>query len=316
MQEPTSEVRKQTNQILQEWQAGDLPFLKAVEQVEALAQETMVQESLINQGHIQYVLGYMHFYHGHYNTSIEHVKLARDHFEHVGNEQYMTRCDIFLGETYRHKGDFIRARDYFRIAHDNAARLGEIVLQCVAYVNEGQLLLSLEDHESARECLEKAVNLVEQFSPDYNPLHRAEILCEAYHALAVIHLYHKNFEGAWETAKQSLALAESISQFRTIGHANRTMGEVLTALETPPQDLEPDISDNPDFYFKASLEAFKQATNEGEMARTMHAHARSLAKRGQRVLAARKLKQATMIFVKLGMLDDVAKTTETQNDIF
>lgn len=316
MQEPTSELRQLTSQVFGAWQTGELPFLKAVEQLKALLHDSMAKDHPANQGHLHYMLGYLHFQHGHYNASLEHGKQARTHFEVAENTRYITRCDIFLGETYRQKGDFIRARDYFRIAHEEAARLGETVLQAIAYTNEGQLNLSLEDHDSARECLEKAVGLVGQFPADYSPAGRAELLCETYHALAVIHLHHQRFEEAWATAKQSLALAESINQFRTVGHANRTMGEVLMALEHPPQEPNEALSTNPDFYFKASIEAFKEAANEGEMARTMHIHARSLAKRGQRVLAARKLKQATMIFVKLGMLDDVAKTTETQNGIF
>ena len=51
---------------------------------------------------------------------------------------------------------------------------------------------------------------------------------------------------------------------------------------------------------------------EGELAKTMYEHGRSLMRRDKKMPAARKLQQAMVIFTRLGMVDDAAKAAEAQ----
>jgi hypothetical protein len=142
------------------------------------------------------------------------------------------------------------------------------------------------------------------------------MLCEVYHGLAVIFLNDGDVHAAWKKAKLALRTARTINQPLAVGQASRTMGEVLTTLEAPPEDVGGEFSVDPDEHFKASVAAFEELDSEGEVARTLHAHARSLAKRGKRVPAARKLQQAMLVFARLGMVDDAAKAAEAQAEIF
>jgi tetratricopeptide (TPR) repeat protein len=313
--EPSPEFEEKCRAILRQWQAGELPFREAAQQFAALAQEAATQRRLANQARVEYLLGYMQGYRSNLSVSIKHFENARQLFERIGNEKRVMNCDLNLGETYRQKGDFTHARRLFRSAYENSIRLNEIGPQTIARANEGQMLLSMGQTESARAALLEALELTSRWPEDQqNSL--SGLLCEIYHALAVINLNEGNFAEAWQQAKQALQIAREINQPLELGHACRTMGEVLTALEEPPEALDEGFSINPDDFFKASIDAFQSIDAEGEMARTLHIFARSLARRGRRVPAARKLQQATLIFAKLGMVDDAAKAAESQASIF
>lgn len=311
--EPTPEFNEQCRQVMFQWQAGELPFKQASEALTHLAQEAKEANNLANLARVEFTLGYIQGYRTNLTTAIRHFKRARELFERVGNERRVASCDLNLGEVYRQKGDFARARELFHDAYENAGRLEDRVAQTVACANEGQMLLSMGQFEKARLALNEALQMADEWPQDRRD-DLVGLFCEIYHGLSVIYLNDGDLDAAWNQAKQALRAARSTKQPLDLGQANRTMGEVLTVLEMAPADAE--FSANPDEYFKASIEAFRELDSEGEMARTMHVFARSLARRGRRVPAARQLQQAMLIFAKLGMVDDQAKAAETQAEIF
>ena len=292
-----------------QWKKGELPFEDASVQMKALIEEAIANQHLANQARAELLLGNMHGYRSNLNSSIKHFEIARDLYAAVGNEGRVTSCNLNLGEIYRQKGDFIKARKLFAAAYENAVKLDQIKTQAIARGNEGQMLISIGEPTIARDVLQEAVTLSENW-PEDDLNTRAGMLCEVYHALAVINLNDTRLGEAWEQAQHALEMANQLSEPLSIGQANRTMGEVLTVLEDTEHEATPDS------YFKASIEAFNGINAEGEMARTMHAYAHSLLKRGRRVRAARQLQKATLIFAKLGMIDDSSKAAEAQAQIF
>lgn len=313
--EPSPEFEERCREILGAWQSGELPFRDASQQLTTLSQEAVFQRHLANQARVEFLLGYMQGYRSNLSISVKHFENARELFERVGNEKRVLGCDLNLGETYRQKGDFTRARHLFRSAYENSLRLDEIRTQTISRANEGQMLLSMGQIDSARAAFAEVLSLKDKWPEDQMKT-VVGLMCEVHHALAIINLNEGDFEKAWREAKQTLKIARDIKRPLEVGYASRTMGEVLTVLENTPEMIEDGFSTNPDDYFKASVDAFQGIDAEGEMARTLHVFARSLARRGKRVPAARKLQQATLIFAKLGMVDDAAKAAESQAEIF
>ncbi len=311
--EPTPAFNERCRHVMFQWQAGEMPYAEAADALAQMAEEAVEQKHMANLARVEFTLGYIQGYRTNLNTAIRHFRRARELFEQVGNEQRVTSCDLNLGEVYRQKGDFGRARELFHTAYEQAGRLEDLPAQTVACANEGQMLLSMGQFEKAQMALNEALQMADRW-PEDRKEDLIGLFCEIYHGLAVVYLNDGDLEAAWSEAKRALSAANATKQPLDVGQANRTMGEVLTALELPPEDAE--FSTEPDRYFRASIEAFKELDSEGEMARSMHVYARSLAKRGRRVPAARQLQQAMLIFAKLGMVDDQAKAAETQTEIF
>ena len=314
-QEPEAGFLQRCNTIVGGWQANNTPFEQAVNDLHQMAGEAETAGHLPNQAVIQYFLGYVHGYRGDLNGSIVYFERAKSLFEQAQSAQGVNRCVLSLGESYRQKGNTIYARRHFQEAYDNAVKMGDVSTQMIARINEGQLLISVDKPVSARTALEDGLRIAAELDEDErNALCR--LLCEAHYALATVDLADKKTEAAWQHARQAYELAVSIDQPLEMGYASRTMGEVLTVLPNPPDDLGPDFSTNPNHHFEASVEAFRSIKSESELGRSLHAFGRSLAARGLRTAAAQKLRQAMMIFSRHGMVEESARANETYNQLF
>src|SRR5690349_20153347 len=135
------------------------------------------------------------------------------------------------------------------------------------------------------------------------------LVCEIHHVMALIYKALNRLEEAWAEARTALRMAQDIRHPLQIGLAQRAAGEVLVAMDRPPVG---DFSSNPDEYFQVATDIFREMGAEGEMARTMFSHSKSLVRRNKRMTAARKLQQAIIIFTKLGMVNDATHAAEMQ----
>lgn len=97
------------------------------------------------------------------------------------------------------------------------------------------------------------------------------------------------------------------------GYANRALAEIISVNPVPPMDKR--FVNDPNVYFQAANDAFLEIHAEGEVARTIYAHALSLLRAGRQMMAARKLQLAMIIFTRLGMVDDAARAAETQLEV-
>jgi tetratricopeptide (TPR) repeat protein len=308
--EPTPEFYARSMAIMNRWQSGELPFEEASQSLALMNQEAVVDNHLANQGRIEQILGVMQSYRGNLNVSIHHYERARAFFIQVNNALRIAICDLNLGEVYRYKGDFNRARALYEKAYEASKVLGDLENQAFAIGNKGQMLLSMGQLDAARADLVESYHLSTLFSPDSDE--RTGLQCELHHALTVLYLLQADYQSAWKEAGQAYAIAQQVPQPLEKGFANRSVAEVVTALNAVPAD---GFSDDPDIYYQAANEAFYEINAEGEMARTMFAHARSLARRGRRMTAARKLQHAMIIFTRLGMIDDAARAAEVQLEV-
>lgn len=314
-QEPTPDFDERATSILRRWQRGELPFKQAVEMMNDLEREAVSSGLPCNQGRVELLLGVMQGYRANLDASVRHFERARNLFERAGNRKRAVGALLNLGESYRQKGDFTRARQLFHTAFEAAESLDDKLTQANAACNEGLIFLSMERYDSARAMLNKAVHLAEQAADettDPRPL-----LCEIYHGLVSVSLRTDDLEDAWSYALQSHYIAQQIGQPLLLGFANRAMGEALSALLNVPRSAEdtvvyPVTDKDPDDYFRAASDAFQEIKAEGELARTMYAQANSLVGRGRAMMAARKLQQAMIIFTRLGMSDDAAKAAHAQ----
>jgi len=305
--EPTPEFNEKCLTLLKNWEAGELPYNDVIQHIKALQQESRDSGHITNEARIEHLAGLIQHYHGSLNTSIRHYEQARKLYAKVGNRSRVANIDLNQGENYRFKGDFNHARMLYHNAYEAAAELGELSLQTIAVVNEGLTYLALNQLEDAERAFHDGYYLSEQWSNNFQK--RAEILCELHYGMTVIHLKHEDYSAAWVDALATLKNAKQVNQPRQLGFAYRVLGEVVTHLDTIPDER---FSDDPDKHFRASMNCFQEIDAQAELARSMFEQAKSLSYRGRKTSAARKLQQVMIIFTKLGMIDDAARTAEAQ----
>lgn len=306
------EFRARYNAIFDQWQNGAVPFAEAAAKIEMLKQEAIVAGHAANQGGTELTLGIMQGLRGNLNESIIRFERALSLFEKVGNRERAATCILNLGESYRLKGNFAQAHHYFHAAYEAAVEQGNVKTQVTALANEGQMFVSLKQFDEARAALEQAYVLCrDSWTVDdaRDEGARKDNLCEIHHALAELYLDAGQVKPAWEHAKQALKIAQELQLTYRLGFAYRAIAEVLTELGTPD---DTSISPDPDEHFQSANAAFREVKAEGELAKTMIAHGKSLAKRGKRMAGARKFQQAMVIFTRLGMTDDATKAAEMQ----
>jgi tetratricopeptide (TPR) repeat protein len=305
--EPTPEFNKKCVDIINSFVGGELAYENTLAELEKLAQEANASSNLVNQGRVEQLMGYVQHYRGNLDISIRHNERARAFFSRAGNPKRVATIDLNQGENYRFKGEFNRAAKLYQAAYEVAEQFGDLRLQTIASCNEALVLLTLKKYEDAYTAFNKSLKLVQKLEPEETGV--AGVLCEIYHGLAVIHLHEGNLEAAWMRALEALQVAEETNQPLIKGYANRTLGEVITELKESPDSR---FSSDPDDYFRASLEYLQEIKADAEMARTLFAQSISLAKRGRRTTAAKKLQQVMDMFTKLGMVDDAARAAEAQ----
>lgn len=305
--EPTPEFNDKCMDVINRWQDGELPYQDAIATLNHYLQTA--HDNIVDQGRAEQLLGYIQHYRGNFTTSIQHVERARAIYEKAGNPRRMAIMDLNQGENYRFLGDFKRAVRLFRNAQQVLAELNQPRDLTSATVNEGLVLVTLGRDEEARQVFERAL-LISEALP--NDVYLQRMLCEVHHGMATLNLRGGNAQAAWVNAVEAIHLAQVTGDPILRGMANRLMGEVITELGGVPDD---DYSGEPDDYFRESIQALQEIDAQAEQARTMFVQAVSLAKRGKRTTAARKLEHVMHVFSDLGMVDDAARAAEVQRDV-
>jgi len=292
-----------------QWIGGEIPFQEALSRLDGCMREALSTSSPAKQAMVEYQLGYIHHYHGNIESSIYHYQHSRALFQQVGNQEYVARMELNLGEEYRYKGEFDRALAQFRVACAVGREINNLSLQAFAMLNTGWVLLDFEAWSEARQSLAQAELLVGQMG-DY--WQKDGVLAEVYYGLSIVALRLADAATAWKYALSLVALADRNPDARFRGYANRLLGELITELKTAP---DPIPLTSPDDYFFNSIQAFQEIRFEAEIARTLFAQACSLALRDARVDAVRKFQQAMLIFNRLGMTKDAARAVAAQSKL-
>ncbi len=321
------EYRKACLAAYNGWKDGSIQFKAALDQLQEYERQAATEQQYANQGYSQTLLGMIYGYRAELDMSIRHFVRARDLFERAKNPEQVVRTTMNLGETYRLKGDFPRARQYFNSAYAAATEFGILTTQAYAASNEGHLLMAMGQLEQAREKFELSIEHGKHIAETDASL---EIQSQSRQGLATYYLEVGDTSAAWKQAVESLRLSREQGNPLMLGFAYRTMGEVLTALGELPKDTPAAVVDDaavpqdaaatneslgdPDMFFQLAIQSFSDFKADGETARTIFQQGASLLKRGQKVTASRKFHQAMLMFTKLGMKDDAAKAAQAQMD--
>lgn len=313
---PERNIRLESSNVLTAWKDGELTYADAVAKLIEMKATAATANRPDDEGYAELRHGVIEGYRANYHASIEHFERARDLFLRAGVKNQVTVCHVNIGETYRLKGNFSRARQYFRMAHDSAVEQGNREMQVLAQTNEAQMLLSQGHIDQAEGFLLACYDLSEQPYTSPNPeqmdaVRRTwfDVRIDIVQALAQIYLESGKAQECWRFAREAYAIAQEIDSPLALGYASRAVAQALTQIDdVGDSGLNPD----PDTHFLQAIQHFKDINAEGEIARTLYLQGRSLARRSRNTMAARKLHQAVAMFSKLGMVDDAAKAAEEQ----
>lgn len=310
----TPEFREKVRGVYREWEASKISYEEAVNRLEKLRREATTRTNSADEGYIEAQLGIMQGYRGNYNASLQHLERSRDLYIEAQSYYRIAQATINIGETYRLKGNYARARQYFNAGYEAAVEKGDRALQVLARSNESLMLLNQGRSDLAEARLLECYTLYQELraeqhgeTTDNNAGYRGQF-CEINEALAQIYLETNRFEQAWERTIEAHTVAQQMGSAVRIGFANRIVGEVITNTDLLPDGY---VSD-PDFYFQAALDAFREVNAEAEIARTLLVQGKSLGQRSKGGIATRKLQQAVTIFTRLNMVEEAAKAAEAQ----
>ncbi len=311
--EPTPEFEAHCRAVYRGWLAGEVSLRDAIEQLAAMAQRAQEEGSLANQGRVEHLLGNIQHHRGNLNTSIMHFERAQHCFKQVGNRQRVAMMDLNLGEAYRYKGDFTRARQLYRRAYQAAAALDLLDVMTIAIANEGLLLLHMNRHEAARAALEEGYRLAQGWTDSAQNL--PALLSEIHAGLARVYLRRDEPLTAWQHALSALQTARDSGEPVQLGMARCAIADVLTVLgEVPPADRDA-FDPDPDTHYQEAITTFRSVRAEAELAHALYAHGRSLARRGRSLRAARQFQQAMILYTRLDMVADAARAAAAQLDV-
>lgn len=311
--EPTPEFEARCRAIYKGWLAGEVSLRDAIEQLGALAQRAQEEGNLANQGRVEHLLGNIQHHRGNLNTSIMHFERAQHCFKQVGNRQRVAMMDLNLGEAYRYKGDFTRARQLYRRAYQAAAELDVLDIMTIAVANEGLLLLHMNRHEAAHAALEEAYRLAQSWTESAQNL--PALLSEIHTGLARVYLHHDKPLLAWQHARSALQTARDGGEPVQVGMARCAIGDVLTVLGDVPSADRDAFDPDPDAHYQEAITIFRNVRAEADLAHALYAHGRSLARRGRSLRAARQFQQAMILYTRLDMVADAARAASAQLDV-
>lgn len=309
--EPTADFQAKCLDVTYQWEGGKLPYTEARQMLSALTQDASLRGHLADQGRVEQVIGYIEVVRGNLNVSIHHFERARAAYNQVQNTIRVAICDMNMGESYRNKGDFKRALALYGKAYEAFKAENDVENQAFALSNRGQAWLGMKRLDAAQADLTTGLALAEQIPVDVAD--RTVLLCEVNLALTRLYILRERFGMAWEAAIRAYEVAQQAPQAFERGYANRALAEIISAAGVPPMDKR--FANDANVYFQAANEAFSEIHAEGEIARTMFAHASSLTRSGRKMAAARKLQLAMIIFTRLGMVDDAARAAEMQLEV-
>lgn len=309
--EPTAAFQAQCLDVADLWEAGRMPYAEAREALSVLARDAAGRGHTADHGRVEQMIGYMEVARGNLNISINHFERARAAYNQVGNPIRAAICDMNIGESYRNKGDFKRALALYGKAYEAFKAAGDIENQAFAISYRGQAWLSMGRVDTAHEDLMNGLALAEQIP--VGTVDRSILLCEVNLALTRLFIQRNRYGMAWEAAIRAYTVAQESPHAFEKGYANRALAEIISV--NPVAPMEKRFVNDPNVYFQAANDAFLEINAEGEVARTMHAHALHLLREGRRMMAARKLHLAMTIFTRLGMVDDAARAAATQLEV-
>ncbi|MGE5376260.1 MAG: ATP-binding protein [Bacteroidota bacterium] len=267
---------------------------------------TRREHNLNEMGRSLNLIGAAHYALGQYEQAQSHWEEALKIFHELNNKQQhlilLNNLGAIADAIGDHQAAFLRYQHALEISREIGNRDGEILY----LTNRGGQQVALGEYEAAREDLRQAIRLAGVTGSWCMPI------AFSYHAEAMLGL--ENFEEAFYSARQALALGEEDKAPESIGMAWRTLGMIAHRSGQPvtlwQRGQDKPVDYTPEACYAKSVEIFTEAEIEGERARTLREWAGYEFGRNQRELGTQLWKEALSIFTKLGATMEVERMAE------
>jgi tetratricopeptide (TPR) repeat protein len=197
------------------------------------------------------------------------------------------------------RGDFAEARRGWQEALSEAEEIGALPLQALSLSNLGELALLEGHHDEARRRLNEALELAEEIDD-------ARMIVEATRNLAQLEKESGHTERARELATHAHEVAAGAGLRDNEGRALLTLAAVWSANlfdadETVQDTLDQASAPKAEQYFQRGVEMLREIGNESELARGLEQYGRYKIERGEVGAGKGLLREALVIFSRLGM---------------
>ncbi|MFN8374077.1 MAG: tetratricopeptide repeat protein [Anaerolineae bacterium] len=296
---PNPEFEKRAFALLSEWRKGTFAFAEAVDRLDALKYQALVEQSPANAALIERLLGIVRLSRGHYDHAIRHFRTARDFHGQTGDTERLLMCDNNIGEAHRLKGDLERAHKILQATYEAAVKLGNPLIQAHARSNAGRTLCNMRRYTEAVAVLQHAREVADM--PHIRP-NMLGLISLIYSDLAFAYLGLNDTSAAFAAADEALKFGLESKELRRQGQAHRALGAVFSVY-VPNTDLNTD----PDYHFEISVQRARTANFDVDAADTYTLYGESLAKRGRTADALEKLYEAILIYERLELTVECEK---------
>ncbi len=197
-------------------------------------------------------------------------------------------------------GNYASARSGWLEALSEAESIGALPLQALALCNLGELARIESHHDEARRRLEDALEIADEID-------EVQLQVEATRNLALLDQELGNGDRARDLALDAHQLAATAGLRDSEGRALLTLGAVFSAslfdadatIVSP--EAQADHRPRAEEYFERGVELLRKIGNESELARGLEQYGRYKIERGEIGAGKDLLREALLIFSRLGM---------------
>ena len=273
------------------------------EQALSIARE---EQYLDEMGRSLKLLGAAHYTLGQYEQAQVHWEEALKIFQELNNKQQhlgqLNNLGAIADAIGDHEAAFLRYQHALEISREIGHRDGEILY----LTNRGGQQVALGEYAAAQMDLRQAIRLAGVTGSWCMPI------AFTYHAEALLGL--GNFEEAFYSAQQALAIGEEDKAQESIGMAWRALGMVAGKRGKPvrlwQRGQDAPIEYSADDCYARSVAIFAEAEIEGERARTLREWAKYEFSRNRKERGRELWEESLNIFTKLGATLEVKRMAE------
>jgi tetratricopeptide (TPR) repeat protein len=240
-------------------------------------------------------LGHVHQDRGHYEAAYECHRDALAIRQATGDRWGQVVAGNNLAALSFELGELPEARASWLEALAEAEAIGALPLSALILTNLGEIALADNKLDEARSRLENALEIIDDIEDG-----ALETVCCRH--LAALDKAQGNTTSARELADRALAVAQKAGLREQEAHAYMTLGDVLSASIHDDEEVT-DVGALPPaaMAFSSAIEVLSIIGNEAGLARALFVYGRYKAERGDQAEAKDMLRDALMMFTKLGL---------------
>jgi tetratricopeptide (TPR) repeat protein len=239
-------------------------------------------------------LGNVHQDRGHFELAYECHRDALDIRKATGDRWGQVVARNNLAALSFDLGELPDARAGWLAALPEAESIGALPLSALILTNLGEVALAENKLDEARSRLENALEIIEDIED-----RGLETVCCRH--LAALEKTQGNTPAARELAERALAVAQKASLREHEGQAYMTLGDVLSASMHDEEATDVGALTPAAIAFGAAIEVLANIGNESVLAKALFVFGRYKAEMGDHAEAKDMLRDALMMFSKLGL---------------